>query len=133
VPKAKVVDSSFDWHGQQAHRCAWEKTVVYEAHLRSLSMRHPSVPEKLRGTFAGLTNKDLLNHIKSLGVTSVELLPIHAFIHDNHLLEKGLKNYWGYNSIAFLAPHSEYLASGQLREFKEMATALHDAGLELIL
>lgn len=133
VPKARVVDSTFDWQGKHSHRCAWDKTVVYEAHLRGLSMRHPSVPEHLRGTFAGLTDKDLLDHITSLGVTSVELLPVHAFVHDNHLLEKGLKNYWGYNSIAFFAPHSEYLASGELNEFKQMAMALHDAGLELIL
>lgn len=133
VPKAKVIDSTFDWQGKQSHSIAWDRTVIYEAHLRSMSMRHPSVPENLRGTFAGLTNKDLIKHIKSLGVTSLELLPVHAFVHDNQLLEKGLKNYWGYNSIAFLAPHCEYLATGELREFKEMAAALHDAGLELIL
>lgn len=133
VPKAKVIDSTFDWQDKQSHSIAWDKTVIYEAHLRGMSMRHPSVPENLRGTFAGLTNKDLLKHLKSLGITSLELLPVHAFVHDNQLLEKGLKNYWGYNSIAFLAPHCEYLATGELREFKEMAAALHDAGLELIL
>lgn len=133
VPKAKVIDSSFDWQGKQSHRIAWDRTVIYEAHVRGMSMLHPSVPDDLRGTFAGLMNKDLLEHIKSLGVTSVELLPVHAFVHDNHLLEQGLKNYWGYNSIAFLAPHCEYLASGELREFKEMAATLHEAGLELIL
>ena len=133
VPKAKVIDSSFDWQGKQSHRVPWDKTIIYEAHVRGMTMRHPSVPENLRGTFAGLANKDVLQHIKSLGVTSVELLPIHAYVHDNHLLEKGLKNYWGYNSIAFLTPHCDYLASGELREFKEMAAALHDAGLELIL
>jgi len=133
VPKAKVINSTFDWEDKQWNRIPWDKTVIYEAHLRGMSMRHPSVPENLRGTFAGLANKDLLDHIKSLGVTSVELLPVHAFVHDNHLLEKGLKNYWGYNSIAFLAPHSEYLATGELCEFKKMAASLHDAGLELIL
>jgi glycogen operon protein len=133
VPKAKVIDPVFDWNGKQAHRVPWDKTVIYEAHVRGISKLHPSVPEKLRGTCAGLANKDLLEHIKSIGVTSVELLPIHAFLHDNHLLEKGLKNYWGYNSIAFLTPHAEYLASGHLNEFKEMAASLHDAGLELIL
>lgn len=133
VPKAKVIDSTFDWKGRQSRHIAWDRTVIYEAHLRGMSMRHPTVLENLRGTFAGLTNKGLLEHIKSLGVTSVELLPIHAFVHDNHLLEKNLKNYWGYNSIAFLAPHSEYLASGELREFKEMVATFHDMGLELIL
>lgn len=133
VPKAQVIDSTFDWQGKQWHRVPPDQSIIYEAHVRGMSMRHPSVPENLRGTFAGLVNKDLLQHIKSLGVTSVELLPVHAFVHDNHLLEKGLKNYWGYNSIAFFAPHCEYLASGELREFKEMAAALHEAGLELIL
>lgn len=133
VPKAKVIDPSFDWNGKQAHRVPWDNTIIYETHVRGISMLHPSVPKKLRGTFAGLTNPDLLTHIKSLGVTSIELLPIHAFVHDNHLLEKGLKNYWGYNSIAFLTPHAEYLSNGHLSEFKEMAASLHDAGLELIL
>jgi isoamylase len=133
VPKAKVIDPTFDWQSKQAHRAPWDNTIVYEAHVRGISMRHPAVPEHLRGTFAGLATKELLEHISSLGVSSVELLPVHAFLHDNHLLEKGLKNYWGYNSIAFLAPHCEYLSSGHLNEFKEMAASLHDAGLELIL
>lgn len=133
VPKAKVIDPYFDWKGKNSYRVAPTDTVIYEAHVRGISKRHPSIPENLQGTFAGLMNKDLLQHIKSLGVSSIELLPIHAFIHDNHLLEKGLKNYWGYNTIAFLAPHCEYLANGHFNEFKEMAAALHDAGLELIL
>ncbi len=133
VPKAKVIDPAFDWNGKQAKRIAADNTIIYETHVRGISMRHPSVPENLRGTFAGLTHPDLLQHISKLGITSVELLPVHAFVHDNHLLEQGLRNYWGYNSIAFLAPHAEYLASGELREFKEMAVALHDAELELIL
>ncbi len=133
VPKAKVIDPAFDWQNKQAHRVPWDNTIIYETHVRGISMRHPLVPEHLRGTFAGLATKELLEHIKSLGVSSVELLPIHAFIHDNHLLEKSLKNYWGYNSIAFLAPHAEYLSNGHLHEFKEMAASLHDAGLELIL
>ncbi len=133
IPKAKVIDPAFDWNGKQSFRAPWDQTIIYESHVRGLSMLHPSVPEKLRGTFAGLANKHLLEHIKNLGVTSIELLPIHAFVHDNHLLERDLKNYWGYNSIAFLTPHAEYLASGHLHEFKEMAASLHDAGLELIL
>ncbi|RYY76167.1 MAG: glycogen debranching enzyme GlgX [Gammaproteobacteria bacterium] len=133
VPKAMVIDPAFDWNGKQAYRVPWDKTIIYETHLKGISKLHPSVPERLRGTCAGLTNKDLLEHLKSLGVTSVELLPVHAFLHDNHLLEKGLTNYWGYNTIAFLTPHAEYLASGHLHEFKEMAACLHEAGLELIL
>ncbi len=133
VPKAKVIDSNFDWEGKQARRIDANNTIIYETHVRGISMRHPSVPNKLRGTFAALTNAGLLEHIRTLGVTSVELLPVHAFVHEHHLLERGLKNYWGYNSIAFLAPHAEYLASGHLNEFKEMAAGLHEAGLELIL
>lgn len=114
VPKAKVIDPEFDWQGKRSFRAPADNTIIYETHVRGISMRHPAVPEKLRGTFAGLATKELLTHITSLGVSSVELLPVHAFVHDNHLLEKGLRNYWGYNSIAFLAPHSEYLGSGNL-------------------
>lgn len=133
VPKAKVIDPAFTWAGKQAHRVETHNTVIYEAHVRGISMQHPAVPEELRGTFAALTNAGLLEHMRTLGVTSLELLPVHAFVHEHHLLEKGLKNYWGYNSIAFLAPHAEYLASGHLNEFKQMAAGLHEAGLELIL
>jgi isoamylase len=133
VPKAKVIDPAFSWEGKQAHRIDTNNTIIYEAHVRGISMQHPAVPEQLRGTFAALTNAELLAHMQTLGITSLELLPVHAFVHDHHLLEKGLKNYWGYNSIAFLAPHAEYLASGHLNEFKKMAAGLHEAGLELIL
>ncbi|WP_437882960.1 glycogen debranching protein GlgX [Pseudomonas sp. LRF_L74] len=133
VPKSKVIDPAFTWGKHQPVRVPWDSTVVYETHLRGISMRHPAVPEHLRGTFAGLMNRDLLQHIRSLGVSSIELLPIHGFVNDQHLLEKGMNNYWGYNSIAFFAPHATYLASGQISEFKEMVAHLHDAGLELIL
>lgn len=133
VPKAKVIDPSFEWNGKQSFRIPADKTIIYETHVRGISMRHPAVPEHLRGSFAGLATPELLTHFKNVGISSVELLPIHSFVHDNHLLEKGLKNYWGYNTIAFLAPHAEYLSSGHLNEFKEMAASLHEAGLELIL
>lgn len=133
VPKSKVIDPAFTWAEHPPVRVPWDRTVIYEAHLRGLSMRHPQVPEAVRGTFAGLMNADLLAHIRRLGVTSVELLPIHGFVDDKHLLENGMSNYWGYNSIAFFAPHPAYLASGQVNEFKEMVAHLHDAGLELIL
>ncbi|HEY6529862.1 MAG TPA: glycogen debranching protein GlgX [Cellvibrionaceae bacterium] len=133
VPKARVIDPAFEWNDKRSHLVAAENTIIYETHVRGISMRHPSVEDNLRGTFAGLGTPEILRHIRDLGVTSVELLPVHAFVHDNHLLEKGLRNYWGYNSIAFFAPHPEYLASGQLREFKEMAVAVHEAGLELLL
>src|SRR5690606_12223760 len=105
VPKCKILDPAFTWGDQQTVRVPWDSTVIYEAHLRGLSMRHPAVPEERRGTFAGLTNPELLRHIRSLGITSLELLPVHAFVNDQHLLDKDLNNYWGYNSIAFFAPH----------------------------
>ncbi len=133
VPKSKVIDPAFTWGEQPRIRVPWEHTVIYEAHLRGISMRHPAVPDRHRGSCAGLTNPELLRHIRELGVSSVELLPVHAFVNDQHLLEKGMNNYWGYNSIGFFAPHPAYLASGRISEFKEMVAHLHDAGLELIL
>ena len=133
VPKARVVDPAFTWGTHHARQVPWDSTVVYETHLRGISMRHPAVPERLRGTFAGLMNRDLLDHIRKLGVTSIELLPIHAFADSHHLQEKGLTNYWGYDTIAFFAPHESYLSNGSLNEFKEMVAHIHDAGLELIL
>ncbi|MCJ1887127.1 glycogen debranching protein GlgX [Pseudomonas sp. LA21] len=133
VPKSRVIDPAFTWGEQQQVRVPWDETVIYEAHLRGLSMRHPEVPERLRGTCAGLMNSELLKHLRNLGISSLELLPVHGFVDDKHLLEKGMNNYWGYNSIAFFAPHSRYLASGQINEFKEMVAHLHDAGIELIL
>jgi glycogen operon protein len=133
VPKSKVMDPAFTWGEQPPIRVPWDSTILYETHLRGISMLHPSVPEELRGTCAGLMNPDLLKHIRSLGVSSIELLPVHAFVNDQHLLEKGMNNYWGYNSIGFFAPHPAYLASGKVSEFKEMVAHLHDAGLELIL
>lgn len=133
VPKCKVIDPAFTWAERSSARVPWDNTVIYEAHLRGISMRHPAVPEAMRGTYAGLTNPQLLEHIRSLGVSSVELLPVHAFVNDQHLLEIGMNNYWGYNSIGFFAPHPAYLASGKIGEFKEMVAHLHEAGLELIL
>lgn len=133
VPKSKVIDPAFTWPEHKSVRVPWDATVIYEAHLRGTSMRHPAVPKHLRGTCAGLMNAELLQHIRSLGITSIELLPIHGFVNDQHLLEKGMNNYWGYNSLAFFAPHAVYLASGHINEFKEMVAHLHDAGLELIL
>ncbi len=133
VPKARVVDPAFTWGGHSSFRIPADKTVIYETHVRGISMRHPAVPTELQGTFAGLGHPELLKHIRSLGVTSVELMPVHAFVDDNHLLERGLKNYWGYNTLAFFAPHTPYTANGHLNEFKEMAARLHNASLELIL
>jgi glycogen operon protein len=136
VPKCTVVDPNFDWTGSRARGLArWNDTVIYELHVRGYTKLHPDVPERLRGTYAGLGTKAVVDYIKSLGVTSVELLPIHTFVDDDHLLERGLSNYWGYNSIGFFAPDPRYAAAKQdsLREFKEMVAQLHNGGLEVIL
>jgi glycogen operon protein len=136
MPKCVVVDSGFDWRGN-AQRAAvpWDHTIIYETHVKGFTKLHPAVPEKLRGTYAGLGTKEVIAYIKSLGVTSVELLPIHTFINDSHLLEKGLTNYWGYNTIGFFAPDPRYASDvpNSLREFKEMISHFHDADLEVIL
>ena len=133
VPKCKVIDPAHTWGHDHRLVVPWERTIFYETHVRGISMRHPGVPEELRGTFAGLMNDEVIEHIRELGVSSVELLPIHAFVNDQHLLQKGMTNYWGYNSIAFFAPDPRYLASGKIAEFKEMVAHLHEAGLEVIL
>jgi len=135
VPKSVVVDPNFDWKGEPAHKHApWDDTILYEMHVKGFTQRHPAVEERLRGTYAGL-GKQVIEYIRSLGVTSVELLPIHTFVNDSHLMERGLTNYWGYNTIGFFAPDPRYAAdvANSLREFKEMVARLHDAGLEVIL
>src|SRR6185312_7041568 len=106
MPKCMVVDQGFDWHEGKSgrHPIPWDDTIIYEIHARGFTKLHPAVPERQRGTYAGLCTKEVLDYIKALGVTSIELLPIHTFINDNHLLEKGLTNYWGYNAIGFFAP-----------------------------
>jgi isoamylase len=136
MPKCVVVDPDFDWKGKPRRRTVpWDRTVVYETHLRGFTKRHPGVPEAHRGTYKGLGAAPVVEYIKSLGVTSVELLPIHTFINDSHLLDRGLANYWGYNSIGFFAPDPRYAHEREqtLREFKEMVASLHEAGLEVIL
>jgi glycogen operon protein len=135
VPKAVVVDSGFDWQRHAAPRVPWSRTIFYETHVRGYTRLHPAVSERHRGTFAGLATPQVIDYIKSLGVTSVELLPIHMFLNDGHLLDKGLTNYWGYNSIAFFAADPRYLADPLrgVQEFKEMVSRFHDAGLEVIL
>ncbi len=144
MPKCVVVDPNFDWTGapdrdkrgtQRQLVVPFDDTIIYELHVRGFTKMHPAVPEKLRGTYAGLATKEVLEYIKSLGVTSIELLPIHSFVNDSHLLEKGLTNYWGYNSIGFFAPDPRYASNklNALREFKEMVASIHEAGLEVIL
>ena len=133
VPKCKVIDPAHTWGHDHRISVPWERTIFYETHVRGISMRHPAVPEAVRGTFAGLMVDEVIKHIRNLGVTSVELLPIHGFVNDQHLLQKGMTNYWGYNTLSFFAPDPRYLASGKIAEFKEMVAHLHEAGLEVIL
>ncbi|HEY4369404.1 MAG TPA: glycogen debranching protein GlgX [Steroidobacteraceae bacterium] len=135
VPKCVVVDSGFDWQQNSKPLVPWDRTVLYEAHVRGYTKLHPAVPKALRGTFPGLAVPEVVAYVKSLGVTSIELLPVHMFINDSHLLERGLKNYWGYNSIGFFAADPRYFADPLrgVQEFKEMVARLHDAGLEVIL
>ena len=135
VPKSVVVDPGFDWKQSHKPLVPWDRTIVYETHVRGYTKLHPKVPEKLRGTFAGLAQADVVEYIKSLGVTTVELLPIHHFVNDSYLLDKGLTNYWGYNTIGFFAADPRYFADPRrgVQEFKEMVARFHDAGLEVIL
>ncbi len=137
VPRAVVVDPAFDWGDDAPPRTPAADTVVYEVHVKGFTQRHPGVPEEVRGTYAGLAHPAAVQHLVDLGVTAVELLPVHQFVQDSHLAEKGLRNYWGYNSIGFFAPHNEYSSAGddgsQVTEFKQMVKALHAAGIEVIL
>ncbi|QYD71841.1 glycogen debranching protein GlgX [Paraburkholderia edwinii] len=135
MPKCQVVDQTFNWTHPTRIRVPWERTIVYETHVRGYTKRHPAVPAKMRGTFDGLAQKAVVDHIRRLGVTTVELMPIHAFVNDSYLLDKGLTNYWGYNTIGFFAADPRYFARGpgMVAEFKEMVDRLHDAGLEVIL
>jgi isoamylase len=135
VQKSRVIDPAFSWGREKAPAIPWERTVIYETHVRGYTKQHPDVPEALRGTFSGLVRKEVLDYIKSLGITAIELLPIHAFVNDSYLIDKGLSNYWGYNTIGFFAPDTKYSAVPDFvfSEFKEMVARLHDAGLEIIL
>lgn len=137
MPKSVVVEHKFDWEDDCPPETPLSDSVIYEVHVKGYSVRNPMVPEKLRGTYAGLGHEASINYLKMLGVTAVELLPIHHFIDDGHLLEMGLSNYWGYNTLGFFAPMSRYSSSGdkggQVVEFKEMVKALHKAGIEVIL
>ena len=135
MPKCRVIDPAFTWGRERRPEVPWARTIFYETHVRGFTKLHPAVPEELRGTFSGLGRKEVIDYIRSLGVTSIELLPIHAFVNDRHLLEKGLTNYWGYNTIGFFAPDRAIprVPAFVFAEFKEMVARLHDAGLEVIL
>ncbi|MCX6464410.1 MAG: glycogen debranching protein GlgX [Pseudonocardiales bacterium] len=138
VPKSVVVNPFFDWGSDRPPKIPYNETVIYEAHVRGLTISHPDVPAPLRGTYTGLAHPVMIEHLKNLGVTAVELMPCHEFLNDHHLQEKGLSNYWGYNTVAFLAPHHGYAMAAarpgnQVQEFKGMVRDLHDAGIEVIL
>ncbi len=137
VPKSVVINPYFDWGNDQLPRRPLHETVIYEVHVKGFTARHPLIPKEQRGTYAGLAHPVATKYFKDLGVTAVELLPIHQFIHDSHLVQRGLRNYWGYNSIGYLAPHNEYASRGQLgqqvQEFRQMVKSLHEAGIEVIL
>jgi glycogen operon protein len=138
IPKSVVIDNAFTWGDDRPPRTPWNRTVIYECHVKGMTIQHPDVDERLRGTYLGLASEPMIDHFRSLGVTAVELLPVHHFAVDRHLAERGLTNYWGYNSIGFFAPDVRYATStgavgAQVYEFKTMVKKLHTAGLEVIL
>jgi isoamylase len=135
--RSVVINPFFDWGNDRPLRVPYHETVIYEAHVKGMTERHPRVPPDVRGTYSGLAHPAMIAHFKSLGVTAVELMPVHQFVHDGGLVERGLSNYWGYNTIGFFAPHNGYASfggqGGQVQEFKTMVKALHQAGIEVIL
>src|ERR1019366_4857252 len=134
APRGVVIDPSFDWENDRRPHVPLHNMVIYEAHVRGLTMRHPEVRENIRGTYAGLASDPMLRYFKELGVSAIELLPVHAFVDDKPLLDRGLRNYWGYNSIAFFPPESRFrtldIPGSGVREFKEMGKGLHREGIE---
>lgn len=130
-----VSNPFFDWGSDRAPLTPYHETVIYEAHVKGMTQNHPSVPEELRGTYAGLAHPAIIDHLKSLNVTAIELMPVHQFMHDSRLLDLGLRNYWGYNTFGFFAPHNQYAAnrSSSVAEFKSMVRSFHEAGIEVIL
>jgi isoamylase len=133
MPKAVVTDTTFNWHGDQSPKVPWEKTIFYEAHVRGMTMRAEPVHPTERGTFAALANPFVIDHLVKLGITSLELLPVHAFVQDRRLVTNGLVNYWGYNTLSFFAPEPRYLADGSLNGMRHAIQQLHTAGIEVIL
>ncbi|MGH2604149.1 MAG: glycogen debranching protein, partial [Dehalococcoidia bacterium] len=137
APKGVVVSRFFDWESDRPPRVPWHRSVIYEVHVKGFTQQHPRIPPELRGTYAGLADPAAIEHLTELGVTAVELLPVHEFLDDKHLLDRGLTNYWGYNTLGFFAPDGRYANAGrlgeQVAEFKSMVRALHRAGIEVIL
>lgn len=136
-PKCLVVDPAFTWGNDRPPQIPWDRTIIYEMHVKGMTMLHPMVPKELRGTYAGLATPAIIEYLQSLGITAVELMPVHQFVHDRHLVDRGLSNYWGYNSINFFAPHSRYSSRPELGrtvdEFKTMVKTFHREGIEVIL
>jgi len=133
APRSRVVDTAFTWGDDRRPDVPWHDTVIYELHVRGFTMRHAGVPASLRGTYAALASAPVIEHLKRLGVTTVELMPVHAFIDDRQLVDRGLRNYWGYNTLGFFSPEMRYSASGSSKEFKTMVKTLHSAGIEVII
>jgi isoamylase len=135
VTKCRVVDPAFSWGEDRRPRIGWDQTILYEAHVRGYTILHPDIPDVMRGTFKGLAQPSVLRHLKSLGVTAIELLPVNSFVTDGQLLDRGLANYWGYNTIGFFSPSRRYASMPDFAfsEFKEMVARVHDAGIEVIL
>ena len=138
APLAAVVDPTFDWQGDRRPHRVWHETIIYEAHVRGMTMLHPEIPEHLRGTYTAIASPPIIEHLRKLGITAIELMPVHYFLQDRHLLERGLRNYWGYNTLGFFAPEPLFAADREhpgtvVREFKAMVKALHEADIEVIL
>ena len=133
VPKSRVIDTAFTWGDDKPLQTPWHDTIIYELHVKGFTIQHPDVPPPYRGTFAGLATEPVIDHLKKLGITAVELMPVHTFISDRHLIRHGLSNYWGYNSVGYFAPHAGYSATGDINEFKTMVKRLHSNGIEVIL
>jgi glycogen operon protein len=137
IPKSVVIDGQFNWENDKPLKTPYHESIIYETHVKGFTQLHPDIPEELRGTYKGMAHPAVISYLKDLGITAVELMPVHHFITDKHLLDKGLSNYWGYNTIGFFAPDVRYASSGicgeQVYEFKEMVKALHKAGIEVIL
>ena len=137
LPKCVVIDPAFSWGDDAPPRTHWHRTLIYELHVKGFTARHPQVPERLRGTYAGLVCPPVLDYFRSLGITAIELMPVHEFVSDKHLVDRGLANYWGYNSIGFFAPDGRYASGGvlgqQVAEFKTLVKTLHREGIEVIL
>src|SRR5690606_14818235 len=134
MPKCIVIDPAVTWGGDRPPGVPWSDTIIYEAHVKGMTAQHPDLPPQLRGSFAGLAQPEVIEHLLKLGVTAIELMPVQAFFDDRYLVAKGLRNYWGYNTIGFFAPAGRYLSpGGDTREFKLMVRRLHQAGIEVLL